>query len=90
MVGVSSSSSGVRICSINRNVLMVSTRASCLLTRSISPQMRSWTSLDRHSEVKSVNGTLRSWANWATVSGSIMTRQERNLRRSPITTASEM
>ena len=90
MVGVSSSSSGVRICSIKRNVLMVSTRASCLLTRSISSPMSSCTSRARHSEAKLVNGTFRSWANWATVSWSIMTRQERNRRRSPMTTASEM
>ena len=75
---------------MSRNVLTDSTRASCVFTRSISPQMRSCTSLARHSEVKLVNGTLRSCANWATVSWSIITRQERNLRRSPMTTASAM
>ena len=65
---------------MRRNFLIVSTRASCLFTRSISPQIRSCTSLARQSEAKLVNGTFRSWANWATVSWSIMTRQERNLR----------
>src|SRR5215813_9208466 len=80
MVGVSSSSSGVRICSMSRNFLMVSTRASCLFTRSISLQIRSCTSVDRQREAKLVKGTFCSWANWATVSWSIMTRQERNLR----------
>src|SRR6185436_7450616 len=64
IVGVSSSSSAVRICSMSRKLLMVSTRASCRFTRSISDQMRSCTSLARHSEAKLVKGTLRSWANW--------------------------
>ena len=90
MVGVSSSSSGVRSCSISRNFLTVSTRASCRFTRSISPQIRSCTSDARQRDAKLLKGTLRSCANWATVSWSIMTRQERNFRRSPITTASEM
>src|SRR5581483_3130683 len=76
IVGVSSSSSAVSSSSMSRNFLIVSTRANCLLTRSISPQMRSWTSRARHSEAKLVKGTLRSCANCATVSWSIMTRHE--------------
>jgi hypothetical protein len=90
MVGVSSSSSGVRSCSMSRNVLTVSTRASCRFTRSISPRISSCTSGARHSEAKLLKGTFFSWANCATVSWSIITRQERYFRRSPITTASEM
>src|SRR6267378_1838036 len=60
IVGVSSSSSAVKICSMRENFLIVSTRASCRFTRSISPQIRSCTSLARQSEAKLVNGTLRS------------------------------
>ena len=52
-----------------RNVrFLTSTRAKFWLTRSISAQIRSFTSRARHSEAKSVNGTLMSWACLATLS----------------------
>src|SRR6266702_4860778 len=50
IVGVSSSSSAVRICSISRNSLIVSTRANRLFTVSISVLINAWIGFARHSE----------------------------------------